>query len=192
MVVSNYKSSATIFSTPSTSRQKDEKEIVLKDGTAVLLRPLKRSDWNELRALFESFSNETLYFRYFTCSPQYIERELERISKALDKHELIIVAELLETENHLLGICELSRQERTPNVAECAVTVTDEWQGKSLGVQMLEWLVKVGGEQGINCIIGYFNAGNFAVSALIRKSGFKYRTTCNLNCISFQLFLDEK
>ncbi len=192
MVVSNHKSPANLFSTQSTYNRTYEKQILLKDGSLVLLRPLTQNDSNKIHILFESFSEETLYLRYFTCSSHYKEKEIRRLFKALDNNELIVVAELLEGDKPLIGVCELSRQVRNQNTAECAITVADEWHGKSLGVQMLEWLVKIGEERKIKYIVGYFNAGNLAVSSLLRSSGYKYRTICDLNVISFHLFLDKE
>jgi len=192
MVVSDHKSPANLFSTQLTYNRAYEKKLILKDGDLVFLRPLTWNDLDKIHALFESFSEETLYLRYFTCSAQYKEKEIRRLFKALDNNELILVAELLEGEKPLIGICELARQKRAPSTAECAITVADEWHGKTLGVQMLEWLVKIGEDRKIKYIIGYFNAGNLAVSSLLRNSGYRYRTTCELNVISFHLFLGNE
>ena len=43
----------------------DEQDVALKDGTAVLLRPIREADEAGLLALYDRLSPESLYFRFF-------------------------------------------------------------------------------------------------------------------------------
>ncbi|NVM30704.1 MAG: hypothetical protein HWN65_17825 [Candidatus Helarchaeota archaeon] len=169
-----------------------EKLIELKDGSQVLLRPLIPCDFNKIAALFDTFSQNTLHLRYFTTSPKIKKTEIRRLLNAICRDELIIVAEnLMHDQKPLLAISELYLQNETETMAECAITVTDEWQGKYLGTQMLEWLVQIAEIRGIDTIIGHYITGNLKVLSILRKSGYNYVTDRDKNIMYFKLFLDK-
>ncbi len=135
-----------------------EKRIKLKDGSLILLRPLTPCDFRKIEALYETFSNQTLFYRYLNTSPYLKNRELKRLLDGVCKGELILVAEdLMHEKKPFRGISELAIKNTDPTVAECSITVADEWQGKHLGIQMLEWLISIAVSKDLKFLIGYFS-----------------------------------
>jgi GNAT superfamily N-acetyltransferase len=172
--------------------KEDEKEVILKDGCRTLLHPLTYCDLKKLIPFFESLSTETLYYRYLNASRNCVERELNRLQKALDHNEIMLVAEVRAfKQKQIIAISELVAQRNDRTLAECAITVTDLWQGKTLGPQMLEWTVSLAQERGIECIIGWYSLQNRKVSALLQKSGYYYEKNRSVDIIYFKLFLNK-
>ena len=169
-----------------------EKEIILKNSCRALLRPLTFCDLKKLIPFFESLSKETLFYRYFSTTRNYVERELNRLQKALNQNEIILVAEVIAfRQKQIIAISELVTQRNDRTLAECAITVTDLWQGKTLGPQMLEWTIYIAKERDIECIIGWYNIENRRVSALLKKLGYYYETNRSVNIVFFKLFLQK-
>ena len=46
-----------------------EADVVLADGGSAHLRPVRPADLAELRALYESLSDESRYLRFFSAAP---------------------------------------------------------------------------------------------------------------------------
>lgn len=182
-----------IYSTkPPVYLKEYEREVSLKDNCRVLLRPLTYCDFKKLVHFFYSLSKETLYYRYFSVNRNCVEQELNRLVKALDQDEIILVAEFRAfKQKQIIAISELVTQGNDRTLAECAIIVTDLWQGKTLGSQMLEWTVHIAKEKGINCIIGWYSLQNRRVSTLIQKSGYYYKANRSVDIVFFNLFLDR-
>ena len=192
MVVTERKSPNGFFSFNFRYNKEYEKYVELKDGTIVLLRHLVPCDTKKLLDWFGSFSDSTIFFRYFNVSPSFMEREQKRLLNALNKGKLILVAELLKGSKALVGISELFIQKDNPQCAECAITVADTWQKKYLGTQMLEWLVELAKMRGIAVLMGYYSTMNRYVSTILKKSGYEYITSHEQDIISFKLYLDNR
>ncbi|HUX98525.1 MAG TPA: GNAT family N-acetyltransferase [Candidatus Deferrimicrobium sp.] len=180
------------YSNPVFYHREYERQIRLNIDTLIFLRPLVPCDFKRLALLFDSFSNETLFFRYFNYNPRIKGREIKRLLQAIYQDELVLVAELSQLEQRLLiGICELVLQKDDSEAAECAITIIDTWQGKHLGIEMLKWLISLAAARDIKTLIGYYILGNLKVPAILRKSGYKYTINHYQNIIKFELFLEE-
>lgn len=169
-----------------------EKLVKLKDGSKVLVRPLTLCDYRKLRTFFESCSKETLLRRYLTYSDSHMKQDIQRLLKAACGTEIVLTAEhKTSSVSDLIAVSELVRVEEHTEIAECAIIVLDEWQGKGLGKAMLKWLLEIAMLNGISCIKGDCLLGNRQVITMLRNSGFRYKTSYNHDILSFRLFLDE-
>ena len=71
-----------------------------------------------------------------------------------------------------IGVCRFCISDDGES-CECAVTVSDEWQGKGLGTVLMHHLIKVAREHGIKRMIAIELAENMAMRALAEGLGFK-------------------
>ena len=59
--------------------------------------------------------------------------------------------------------------------AECAIVISDRWQGRGVGTQLLSALLEIGRTEGLDTIFGYILAENGAMLRMCQKLGFKVR-----------------
>ena len=75
--------------------------------------------------------------------------------------------------NHqILGVGHLIK-EPTRSEAEFAILISDPWQGKGLGTELLRLLVRLGRQSHLRRIIGHILADNISMKRVSEKVGFK-------------------
>lgn len=122
----------------------------LRDGSRVLLRLVRPSDKALLERGFSRLSPESRYFRFFAAKERLSEQELSYLTELDHVHHLAIGAQH-ESAAHAegAGIARFIRLRDEPDVAEAAIAVADEMQGKGLGTLLLTRLIAAAGERGI-------------------------------------------
>lgn len=126
-------------------------EANLKDGTRVLLRSIHPSDKDLLRQGFERLSPESRYLRFFSAKSVLSDKELRRLTEVDGINHVAIGAMLRKNDSdyEALGIARFIRINDEPDVAEPAVAVVDDFQGKGLGTLLLHKLVAAALERNI-------------------------------------------
>lgn len=135
----------------------------LRDGTPVRLRLLGPADRESLRRGFERLSPESRYRRFFTAMPKLPEAVLDRLSATDGWNHVAIGAERLSADPPSsesdtggegtvpdgVGVARFVRLRDRPDVAEAAVAVVDELQGRGLGSLLLAALMTAARRRGI-------------------------------------------
>jgi acetyltransferase len=149
-----------------------ERKSKLKDGTPVLLRPIKPEDepnWHEMLA---KASQQSLRFRFRHLFKGTTHEMATRYCYIDYDREMGIIAEIEEGERRvMIGV---GRMVADPDMksAEYAVFVVDEWQGKGLGLQFTQYLEEIGRSWGIERLVAETTSDNLAMQATFRKCGF--------------------
>jgi acetyltransferase len=148
------------------------KEVTLRDGTSVLLRPIKPEDeplWLEMLA---SCSKESIYSR-FRQDFYFDSHEVATQFCYIDyDREIGIVAELeREGRKKLVGVGRLISDPDGLN-SEYAVLVTDEWQHRDLGRILTEYCVEIARKSGIKKVIAETTRDNRPMVSVFRKLDF--------------------
>lgn len=113
--------------------------VQLRDGSVVLVRPVRPEDRPLFVAGFERMSGESRYRRFMSHKKRLSERELDFFTR-LDHHAHEAIGALDVASGEGAGVARMHRSEGDPSVAEAAVTVVDHWQGRGLGRVLLERL----------------------------------------------------
>jgi RimJ/RimL family protein N-acetyltransferase len=146
----------------------------LPDGTHLLLRALRPSDADALRAGFERLSPESRYRRFLTVLPSLSERMLRYLTEVDGNNHFAIVAGFvspdLKTEEGA-GVARFVRLPDDPDVAEAAVTVVDAFQGKGIGKILLSTLVRAAAQRGIRKFRAEVLPSNLAIQRLLASIG---------------------
>ena len=62
-----------------------EADVVLRDGRTCHIRPIRPTDGPALEEFHKGLSEETLYMRFFTASPELMARDIERLLHGLPR-----------------------------------------------------------------------------------------------------------
>jgi acetyltransferase len=144
----------------------------LKDGTPVVLRPIKPEDEVLFSELFKSFSEETMRFRFFQIIKDVTHEMLTRYCNIDYDREMAIVAEIQEDKRRIIGAARLI-VEPGRNCGEFAIVVGDQWQGQGLGSKLLDYIIEIGKDMKLEKIYGFVIPDNVRMIHLCRKKGFK-------------------
>ncbi len=150
-----------------------ESEWLLADGTPVLIRPMKPEDEFMVKDLLDNCSAETIYFRYFSVVKNWPHESLVRFTQYDYDREIGIAAiGLPPGPSTMMGVGRLVMPPDRPD-AEFAVIIGDPWQGKGLGEKLIERVIEIARENGVQTLVGDVLPENEKMLSLVRKLGFR-------------------
>ncbi len=162
----------------SASLSLDPESISLNDGLQVTIRPIRPDDAEHLQDTFDHRSMETIYQRFHAFKKELTDEEARSLA-TLD----------YDTRMAFVGVCEKNGREivigvsryallgpEHPGIAESAVVVQDEYQGRGLGKLLLKRLVLYARAKGIRHLRGNMQLGNNRMLDLVKSSGVIYKT----------------
>lgn len=145
----------------------------LKDGTDVLLRPIKPEDETLWLEMLNSCSKETIYHR-FRNNFHFNSHEVATRFCYIDyDREMGIVAEIVHKGiKKLIGVGRLIAD---PDLvtAEYAVLVTDDWQHNELGFILTKYCIEIAKTAGLVNLCGETTKDNKAMISVFRKLDFE-------------------
>lgn len=150
----------------------EESRMVSVDGQAIFIRPVKPEDVPLFTALFKVLSPTTIYYRFFSAVKELNPKMLARFTQIDYDREIALVAidETSQTER-MLGVARIMG-DPDGKTGEFAVLVGDAWQGKGIGVCLLERCLSIAEKRGFKIIHGYVLKENRNMLALGKKLGF--------------------
>lgn len=150
-----------------------KKHAKLRDGTDVLLRPIKPEDELLWLEMLNSCSKESIYHR-FRYDFYFNSHEVATQFCYIDyDRELGIVAEIdYEGRKRLIGVGRLITDPDVVN-AEYAVLVSDNWQHNELGFLLTDYCVEIAKNANIGRLSAETTKDNKAMINVFRKLDFK-------------------
>ncbi len=148
-----------------------ETEVLLKDGSRMRLRPIKREDIERWLAFVSRLSPRTKYLR-FHYVPVLGPEDAIRFCTVDYKDAFAFVAEVLRAKRK--DIIAIGRYYRLPNkhTAEVAFVIEDAYQGRGIGTKLMEWLANVARDNSITTFEADVLAENEEMMAVFRNYGF--------------------
>jgi len=155
----------------------------LKDGTAVVLRPIRAEDEPLMVRFHETLSENSIYLRYFhllKLDQRVAHERLTRICFIDYDREMALVVE--QTNPHtgapeIVGVGRLSKLPTTSEPgtqdAEFAILVSDQSQRQGLGTLLLSRLVDIGRDEHIARIIADILPENRGMQRICKNLGFR-------------------
>jgi acetyltransferase len=149
----------------------------MKDGNEVTIRPIRPEDEPALVRFHETLSERTVYLRYFHLMnlEQRIQHErLTRICFIDYDREMALVAERRNPEtgeSEILGVGRAMKIHGTTE-AEVAVVISDQWQGRGLGKELLARLLIVGADEKLSKLTADILPDNRGIMRICEKLGF--------------------
>ena len=144
--------------------------LALRDGARVRLRQIHAADKDLLRRGFERLGGESRYRRFLTPTAQLTEAEVRYLTE-VDHHDHEAIVALDEESGEGIGVARYVRNRERPDVAEVAVTVVDDWQGRGLGTRLLEVASARAREEGVGSFTAFMLATNQEMMSLLERLG---------------------
>ena len=166
----------------------------MKNGTQVLLRPIRPEDEPAMAKFHETLSDRSVYLRYFhmeNLSSRVAHERLIRKCFIDYDREIALVAELM---NHVIGdheiiaVGRLTRMHGTQD-AEVAVLVTDLYQHGGLGAELLARLIQIARDENLNRIVATILLENMAMRGLVSRCGFQIQGAADMGVVQAVLAL---
>ncbi|AMV35889.1 bifunctional acetate--CoA ligase family protein/GNAT family N-acetyltransferase [Planctomyces sp. SH-PL62] len=148
-----------------------------KKGEALTIRPIRPEDEPMLVKFHATLSERSVSFRYFHAmkySTRVAHERLTRICFIDYDREMALVADFKDPETgerKILGVGRLSKIRETDE-AEFALLVSDQFQGRGLGSELLRRILQVGRDEHVSRVTGDILPENVEMLRVCEKVGF--------------------
>jgi acetyl coenzyme A synthetase (ADP forming)-like protein len=161
-------------------------DIVLRDGSTLLVRDAQPADEPALRTFHDRLSEESQYFRFFTV-PKSSAAEVERLVHADPSHDVVLVG---ESGGRISAVASYTRNTRSPERAEVAFAIADALQGRGVGTRLLELLAEIARGRGLRTFDAYVLGDNTRMMKVFQDSGFVVERRLDSGVFHVTLSLD--
>lgn len=144
----------------------------LRDGKQVSIRVLRKEDAVLERDFIKRLSPESRWMRFLGGVGEPSDAMIRKFTDLDSQREMALVAVAdIAGKPREVGV---SRYSLTANgrSCECAVTVSDDWQGKGLGTLLMRHLIDVARQHGIESMFSIDAADNTRMQELASDLGF--------------------
>ncbi|MFW9832195.1 MAG: GNAT family N-acetyltransferase, partial [Candidatus Thorarchaeota archaeon] len=149
----------------------------MRDGRTVLFRPIKPEDEPMWLEMFQNFSDESIRYRFFEIIKDTPHEVRIRYTNIDYDREIGIVPVLREGgRDRILGVVRLI-EEPNGKHGEIAFIVADPWQRLGLGSKMIDYMIEICIERGLEEIYGVMLPDNYRAHRLMEKMGFNLEHT---------------
>ena len=166
----------------------------MKDGTPIIIRPIRPEDEPLMVDFHQSLSGESVYFRYFhmiALGQRVAHDRLTRICFNDYDREIALVAEYRDPRTaarQILGLGRLSKESGTDE-ATFSMLITDNYQRRGLGTELLRRLVQVGREEGLKRITAEILPENLGMQAVCEKLKFHLKHSASEGLVRAEIAL---
>jgi RimJ/RimL family protein N-acetyltransferase len=149
--------------------------VVLRDGTRVVVRPIRPEDRDRLVRGLAELSPQTRYRRFHAHVDHLTDEQLRYLTEVDHKDHIAWVALNEDVpEEPGIGVARCVRLPEEPTVAEAAITVHDAYQGRGVGTLLLGILGRAARDAGIESFRNYVLANNEPMVALLADLGAEH------------------
>jgi acetyltransferase len=152
-----------------------EGRLRTKDGTELIVRPIRPEDEPKMEAFHRALSEQSVFMRYagmMRLDQRVAHERLARICFIDYAREIALLAIHPTPEgDEIVGVGRLTRLQGTGD-GEFAMLISDRMQYQGLGSEMLQRLVDIGREWGLERIVADILSRNRPMQSVCKKLGF--------------------
>jgi len=143
-----------------------------KNGVEVSFRAIKPSDEEEMRHLFYRFSDEAVYYRYFSPVKTMPHSKMQGYVN-VDYSKVMSIVGLVgeHGKGRIIAEARFVRDPHRPH-ADIAFVVDEEYQGLGVATFLYRRLVQLATERGVEVLTADVLATNKAMMKVLEKGGF--------------------
>jgi acetyltransferase len=150
-----------------------ETSLHLDDGGTITVRPIRPEDALIEQTFVEDMSDESRYFRFMNRMGKLSPLMLARFTQIDYDREMALIATHgdQDKDNRILGV---ARYVRNPDTHSCefALAIADDWQKKGIGRELMQRLMTVARDRGLDIMEGDVLAQNSKMLRLCSRLGF--------------------
>jgi acetyltransferase len=166
----------------------------MEDGPEFTIRPIRPEDEPIMVRFHETLSERSVYLRYFhfiKLSERVAHERLSRICFIDYDREMVLVAEHFDQESNRPEIVAAARLSKVhgENEAEFGLLISDTFQKRGLGTELLRRLVNIGRDEGLSRITGDILTANYDMQHISEKLGFRITSTDDPSVVRAELDL---
>jgi acyl-CoA hydrolase/GNAT superfamily N-acetyltransferase len=144
--------------------------VTLRKGDVVHIRSLRVTDERVLQDLFYRLSDDSTYERFLAHKRSHPHEDVQKLTALDNEQSSALVATANQNMEELLAMARYDLDPGT-GLAEVALVVRDEWQGRGLGRALFDRLVTLAGAQGLHGFSASVLASNGRMLSLFRACG---------------------
>jgi acetyltransferase len=148
-------------------------KVQLHDGTDIIIRPIRPEDAEIEQKFIRELSSEAKYFRFMSSLQELTQEMLVRFTQIDYHNEMALIAvkhdgnaeEEIGVARYVINLDKKS--------CEFALVVSDQWQRKGIGHQLMQRLMEVARDRGLERMEGEVLKNNFKMLELIKGLNFQ-------------------
>jgi len=146
-------------------------QYTFKENITVRFRAIKPSDEEEMRRLFYRFSDESVYYRYFSPIKTMPHAKMQAYVNVDFSQVMSIVGIVGETgEGHIIAEARFVKAKNRP-YADVAFIVDEKYQGIGLATYLYKMLIRLAKDRGLQGFTADVLASNKAMMKVFEKGG---------------------
>jgi RimJ/RimL family protein N-acetyltransferase len=160
------------------SPDRHRRMVSLKNGTPVLIRPIRPDDRERVIRAFHKLEPESVYTRFFSPRKELSAADLARIDASDFANALILVATIGQGADEIIigsGAYTVVDRPGHPLTAEVSFTIEEDYHGQGLATRLMAVLTEIARERGIRTFEAEVLASNAAMLGVFRNSNLPMR-----------------
>ncbi|MCG7897606.1 MAG: bifunctional acetate--CoA ligase family protein/GNAT family N-acetyltransferase [Candidatus Thiodiazotropha lotti] len=145
----------------------------LPNGINIVIRPIRPEDADLEQNFTRQLSNEAKYFRFMSSIQELTPEMLTRFTQ-IDYHNEMALIAVTEDEHHEVEL-GVARYVINPDKRSCefALVVADEWQRQGIGHKLMNHLMGIARDRGLERMEGEVLSNNFKMLDLMKSLYFQ-------------------
>jgi acetyltransferase len=167
----------------------------MNDGTEVMIRPIRPEDEPLAIKFHETLSERSVYLRYFhmvKLSQRVAHERMARICFIDYDREMALIADYKNPatgKHELIGVGRLSKLHGN-NEAEFSMLISDPFQHRGLGKEILQRVLQVGRDENLLRITAQMLMDNQEMQHLCEKAGFTLNRNLSEGIVTAEIVLN--
>jgi GNAT superfamily N-acetyltransferase len=142
----------------------------LPDGALILIRPIRADDKRFLEDGLRQLSDESVHRRFLSPKRSFSRTELRYLTEVDGRDHVALVAEYPgEPVRRLIAVGRFVRHNDSPDAAEAAIVVCDDWQRRGVGSLFAERLAARARRLGIRQFTATMASDNVPAHKLMER-----------------------
>jgi acyl-CoA hydrolase/GNAT superfamily N-acetyltransferase len=172
--------------------EKYETTVTLRDGSQVLIRPIRSDDETRIKDMFYSFSEQTVYLRFHSVLKALPHNRLQVFCNVDYDTEMALVAAVGNPGDEDIIATGRFLADPSKTSAEMAFAVRDDWQRKGLGTLLFDRLIEIGRASGIRKFAADVLIENSGMLKIFHRSGLNIETSTEAGVVHVLMTPPEK